>query len=150
MPCHYPKGGDIGMKKIAFLLICLAMISCAYQKPIVIEIPLKNEIPGQIKKSPQGPSFYSDKFVLIALNGLSYRVRISCSGDEVEIDSGNQEEIFFVKSYQPRLVGLTGVVLSGEDEVIGTIAKRIRIPSGRLASAIEDIWHITSFRRLRR
>jgi len=138
------------MKKIGFLLIGLAMISCAYQKPIVIETPLKSEMPNQIKKTSQETSLYSDKFVLIALNGLSYRVRISCSGDEAEIDPGNQEEIFFVKSYQPRIVVLTGVVLSEKDEVIGTIAKRTRIPSGKLASATEDIWHITSFRRLRR
>ena len=33
----YPKGGDGRMKKIGFLLIGLVMISCAYQKPIVIE-----------------------------------------------------------------------------------------------------------------
>lgn len=141
------------MRKISLLLmICLVVLmACVYQEPVIIEEPPLKREPGPIVKSPRYPHPYSDQFVLKVFNGLAYRVNVNLSSEEiVGLAPGSQADIPFLKSYHSRQVVLTGVVLSEEKEVIGaTGPKKVRVPSQEKVSAVEEIWYITSFRRLR-
>ena len=134
-----------------FIIGCT--IGCAHQEPIRVRIPSPEELPlCRNSESDAGyDAGYSDQFVFKILNGLSHWVIIYLPSDEtIEIERGLKEEIVFQRSDQFSQVVLMGRVLSEEGEVIGTIAEPVEIPPRGFFGRIEDFWHITRFKKLKR
>ncbi|MFH1461232.1 MAG: hypothetical protein ABIF84_02330 [Patescibacteria group bacterium] len=152
------------MKKISCLIFWLILTTgCAAQKPIMIESPPSaSGLPGNILvgHSRAAPPLFSDKFVLKVLNGLHDFVRLTAGREEIEINPGGIAEIPYQKGIRSRYTILTGEVITKFDkfgnplprngEILrGTISQRLVVPARGDSRYNEDLWHITSFRKLR-
>ena len=137
------------MKKILFLFLFLFLVfGCATQQPLVIDLSSA----GEKTLNPNQP-LPSHLFVLKIINGLSYKVtiRITDQDSPIILVSGESKQLHFRRERLARKVIITGQVYNGQ-QLIGTIVESIVI-SGRKGwynQVDEDVWHITSFYKMKK
>ena len=124
------------------------MFGCATQQSLVIDLSSA----GAGEKTLNQP-LPSHLFVLKIINGLSYKVtiRITDQDSPIILVSGESKQLHFRRERLARKVIITGQVYNGQ-QLIGTIVESIVI-SGRKGwynQVDEDVWHITSFYKMKK
>jgi len=139
------------VKKILFLFLFLFLVfGCATQQPLVID--LSSASAGEKTLNPNQP-LPSHLFVLKIINGLSYKVtiRITDQDSPIILVSGESKQFRFRREHLARKVIITGQVYNGQ-QLIGTIVESIVISGkkGWYNQVDEDVWHITSFYKMKK
>jgi len=140
------------MKKLFLVVLALPLIwGCARQESILIKEPVDYQKALPDSQTNPGYPLRRDVFIYKIKNGLPYQVELEMGEVKIKLNTGGLHLQSFKRTYQLRVVVITGNVFDAEDNIIGTIVRRIKIPPSSDWNWVieEDLWHIIGYKELR-